>query len=154
MASWADGARWPCREGQEGRGLLGNLEGGLGKAGKGSEGRKEGACPEWGAEVGAPVPHQVCSVGVPWVSAPLALGLGGGLECCGAPLPSRSKQKDAGSVAQADRQQRLPVPSLADLGSQPEHGWSITRKEGKEAAVLTAGGKEISAGCVLISSPS
>lgn len=150
MASWADGALWPCREGQEGRGLLGNLEGGLGKAGKGSEGRKEGARPEWGAEVGAPVPHQVCSVGVPWVPAPLALGLGGGLARCRAPLPSRSKQKDAGSVAQADRQQ----PSLADLGSQPERGWSITRKEGKEAAISTAGGKEISAGCVPLSSPS
>lgn len=35
-------------------------------------------------------------------------GAGRGLECCSAPLPSRSKQKDAGSVAQADGQQPLP----------------------------------------------
>lgn len=70
-----DGARRPCCEGQEGCGWLGNLEGGLGKAGKGSEGRRRERVRCWGAEARALVPCQVWSVGVPWVPAPLVPGL-------------------------------------------------------------------------------
>lgn len=135
MAGWADGACQPCCQGQEGHGSLGNLEGGLGKAGKGSEGRKKRACLEWGAEVGAPVPRQVRSVGVPWVLASLAPGLGGsGTVWCSAPLPEQTegcRKPGMGSQAAASS----PVPSLVEQGSQLDCGWSIARKEGEEAAV-------------------
>lgn len=133
MAGWADGACQPCRQGQEGRSSLGNLEGGLGKTGKGSKGRKEGACLEWGAEVGAPVPCQVWSVGVPWVPASLACGLGG-LACCSAPLPSPSKQKDVRSLAWAAGQQQLPLrhPSQSEGPSQSVAGTSLEKRGSKQ----------------------
>lgn len=132
MANWAAGTRQPLCEGQEGRGSLGNLQGGLGKTGKRSKGREGRACPEWGAEVGAPVQRQVWSVGVPWVFAPLAPGLGA-LAHHGALLPSPGKQKDT-------RQRGVGSQAAAEAGSQPECGWSIPRKYGEDGTVLAAGG--------------
>ena len=53
-----------------------------------------------------------------------------GLACRGALLPSRSKEKDAGSVAQAARQQRLPPhhPSRSWGPSQSVAGASLEKR--------------------------
>lgn len=101
-AGWADGTCRPCWEGQEGHGSLGNLEGGLGEAGKGRESRKRGAWPEQDAEVGAPVPPQARSVGVLWVSAPLSPGLGDLADVVPCSLPGASRGCWQSGTAAAD----------------------------------------------------
>ena len=92
---------------------------------------------------------------VPGLSATVACSpqpRGSGALWCPAPLPEQTegcRQRGTGSQTAV----APPVPSLAELGSQLERGWTITRKEGEEVSVLAAGSKEIPAGHILLSAP-